>query len=255
MRPITTFATAALLLGICSAAPAQQGAYMAPAGTPANIRRAVESSARSAEQTTRDAGRKPAEVLTMAGIDDGDEVIEFGAFGHYYSTMLVEAVGPSGHVYMVDMPWVEPFGGEAARAFDAAHANASFMQVDYNEMELPDGADAALMILFYHDTSREAADETVDTADMNARIFDALAPGGTFLVIDHVAAAGSGWGAAQTLHRMDPATIIDEVTAAGFELVTNSDLLSMPADDHTLNIFDPAIRGMTDRALLVFRKP
>jgi predicted methyltransferase len=243
-----------LALGL-SQATAQSGDYTIPDNTSSTIRAAVESSARTDEQRARDAGRKPAEVLTLAGVDAGDVVIEFGAFGHYYTTMLVEAVGQSGHVHMVDMPWIEPFGGEPARAFDAAHENATFHQVHYNEMDLPDNADTAMMVLFYHDLRREAANESVDTADMHSRIFDALRPGGTFIVIDHRAEDGSGWRDAMTLHRMDAQTIIDEVTAAGFELAANSDLLASADDDRTLHMRDPAIRGRTDRAVLVFRKP
>jgi len=249
-------ATSSLLIGLSQAGAQNAGAsYAVPAGTSANIRQAIESDARSDEQRARDAGRKPAEVLTLAGIDNGDEVIEFASFGHYYTTLLSDAVGSSGHVHMVDMPWIERFGGEPARAFDAAHENATFTQTHYNEMELPSGVDTAMMVLFYHDLKREAADQTVDTGDMNARIFAALRPGGTFLVIDHKAEDGSGWRDAMTLHRSDAQTIIDEVTAAGFELETNSDLLAHPADDRTLNMRDPSLRGNTDRAVLVFRKP
>ena len=58
-----------------------------------------------------------------------------------------------------------------------------------------------------------------------------------------------------SLHRIDKQAIIDEVTAAGFELVEDSDLLANPDDDRTLNMRDAAIRGRTDRAVLVFRKP
>lgn len=243
-----------LALGL-NQATAQGRDYVIPDNAPSNIRAAVESGSRTDEQRARDASRKPAEVLTLAGIDPGDVVIELGAFGHYYTTMLAEAVGENGHVHMVDMPWIERFGGEPARAFDAAHENATFHQVHYNEMALPDNADAAMMVLFYHDLLREAADQSVDTADMNSRIFDALRPGGTFIVIDHKAEDGSGWRDAMTLHRIDAQTIVDEVTAAGFELAADSDLLANADDDRTLNMRDPAIRGGTDRAVLVFRKP
>lgn len=256
MRSTTRYAATALLGLVLGPAGAQDsGGYSIPSGTPDNIRRAVESDERTDEQRARDAGRKPAEILTLAGIEEGDSVIELGAFGHYYTTMLAEAVGPDGHVYMVDMPWIEPFGGEGARAFDAEHDNATFMQAHYNEVDLPSDVDAAMMVLFYHDLTREAADQTVDTADMNERIFDALRPGGTYVVIDHKAEEGSGWRDAMTLHRIDPQAIIDEVTAAGFELAEDSDVLANPDDDRTLNMRDPAIRGSTDRAVLVFRKP
>jgi predicted methyltransferase len=169
--------------------------------------------------------------------------------------MLVEAVGASGHVYMVDMPWTDRFGGEAGRAFDTAHSNATYTQAHYNQMQLPANVDAVLMVLFYHDLKRNNASESVDTADMNRKILAALKPGGIYLVIDHNAENGSGWRDASTLHRIDPAAIKSEVTAAGFELVQESNLLANPADDRKQNMRAEGLRGKTDQSVLVFRKP
>jgi predicted methyltransferase len=250
-----TLTSAALALLVCGYAAAQAAAYRVPPAAPANIKRAVESSARLAEQRARDADRKPAETLMLAEIAEGERIVELAAFGHYWSHMLVEAVGSSGHVYMVDMPWIERFGGEPARAFDAAHENATFTQAHYNQMQLPANVDAVLMVQFYHDLKRNNASESVDTADMNRRILAALKPGGIYLVIDHNAEAGSGWRDASTLHRIDPATIKSEVTAAGFELVQDSNLLANPADDRKQNMRAEGLRGRTDQAVLVFRKP
>lgn len=240
---LVTLAATALSLALPGAALGQSA--------PAHITRAVDSATRSAEDKARDADRKPAETLALAAIPVGGRVVELASFGHYWTKMLVEAVGPSGHVHMVDMPWTDRFGGEAARAFDAAHENATYTQVHYNQMQLPDNVDAVLNILFYHDLTRDA----VNTADMNARIFRALKPGGIYLVIDHKAESGSGWRDASTLHRIDAATIRSEVLAAGFELAEDSALLANPADNHTLGMRDPQIRGHTDQAVLVFRKP
>jgi predicted methyltransferase len=255
------FAIVAMLTTVAAFAAGQAnaqgtaGAYRMSADTPANIRRAVESPARSAEHRARDADRKPAEVLTLAGIEAGERVIELASFGHYFTTLLAEAVGPEGHVYMVDMPWTDRFGGSGARAFAAAHANATYLQAHYNQADLPQDVDAVLNVLFYHDLKRDSADESVDTADMNARIFAALQPGGTYLVVDHKAEDGSGWRDATTLHRIDAAAIREEVAAAGFELVEDSGLLANPADDHTQPMRAPELRGKTDQAVLLFRKP
>lgn len=256
MRLITSFAGIAVLALSLSQANAQgSGSYMIPSDTPANIRRAVESSARTDEQRARDAGRKPAEIMTLAGIGEGDHIIELAAFGHYYTTMLVEAVGPGGQVDMVDMPWTDRFGGEAARAFAAAHDNATYTQVHYNEANLANDVDAVLCVLFYHDLQRDTAADSVDTADMNTRIFAALKPGGTYLIVDHQGEDGSGWRDGTTIHRMGIDTIREEVTAAGFELARESDVLANPNDDRSVSIRAPGTRGNTDRAVLVFRKP
>jgi predicted methyltransferase len=244
-------AAAAFALFLLADSSAEAQAYTVPATAPANVKRAVESPARPAEQRARDADRKPAETLALLGLAEGARVVELGAFGHYWSHMLVEAVGPSGHVYMIDMPWTDRFGGEGGRAFDAAHANATYTQAHYNEMQLPANVDAVMMVQFYHDLTRD----DVDTADMNRKIFAALKPGGIYLVIDHNAEPGSGWRDASTLHRIDPATIKSEVTAAGFELVEDSPLLANPADDRKQNMRAEGLRGKTDQAVLVFRKP
>ncbi len=234
---------------------AQGSGYTIPEGTPAHIRQAIESDDRSMQERDRDARRKPAEILTLLGIQAGDDVIEFASFGNYYTKLLIEAVGPQGHVYMVDMPWTEPFGGSGSRALAAEHDNATYTLAHYNRVELPQNVDAAMMVLFYHDLKVQTGAQRVDPVDMNARIFAALRPGGRFLVIDHKAEDYAGWNDVSELHRIDEATIIEEVTEAGFELIADSNLLANPDDDHRTNMRDPAIRGRTDRAVLVFRKP
>ena len=252
MRSPYVLTTAVLALFALGDAAAQApAAYRVPAAAPASIKRAVESPARPADQRARDADRKPAETLMLAEVAEGERVVELAAFGHYWTTMLVEAVGSSGSVYMIDMPWTDRFGGEAGRAFDTAHANATYTQANYNQMQLPTGVDAVIMVQFYHDLTRD----TVDTADMNRKILAALKPGGIYLVIDHNAENGSGWRDASTLHRIDPAAIKSEVTAAGFELVQDSPLLANPADDRKQSMRAEGLRGKTDQAVLVFRKP
>jgi len=250
MRSASILVAASAVLGLGSRAAAQEG-YQVPADTPQHIRRAVESAARPAEHCERDPARKPAEVLTLAGLEEGDHVVEFASFGHYYTTMLVEAVGPEGHVDMYDLPYTDRFGGDAARAFDAEHDNATFHLEDYNEVEFPDEVDVVLNVLYYHDLQPNG----IDTAKLNAKLFEALKPGGAYLIVDHKAEDGSGWRDAATIHRMGVETIVEEVTAAGFELEVDSDLLAHPEDDRSLMVFAPGTRGGTDRAVLLFRKP
>ncbi|MGD2167113.1 MAG: methyltransferase [Gammaproteobacteria bacterium] len=240
---------------VADAAQAQSARYSVPDGTPANIARAIESSGRTLQERDRDSLRRPAEILTLVGIEEGDRVIEFASFGNYYTKLLAAAVGPAGHVYMIDMPWTEPFGGNGSRSFAAEHENASYTLAHYNRVELPADVDVAMMVLFYHDLKVQTGAQSVDPMDMNARIFAALRPGGRFLVVDHKAEDFAAWSDVASLHRIDEATIIQEVTAAGFELVADSNILANPDDDHQLNMRDPAIRGKTDRAVLVFRKP
>jgi predicted methyltransferase len=232
-------------------AAAATPAYVLPANTPAHIRRAIDSPERSAEQRARDFHRKPAEILTLSGIEEGDRVIEIAAFGQYFTTMLVAAVGPAGHVDMYDLPYTEKFAGPASREFDEKHATAVYHQESYNDASFPQNVDAVFNVLYYHDLQPQG----VDTAAMNRKLFAALKPGGIYLVIDHKAENGSAWRDAATIHRMGVDTIKQEVLAAGFELALDSDLLANPNDDRSKMVFAPGTRGTTDQALFIFRKP
>jgi predicted methyltransferase len=232
-------------------APAAAAQYTVPPGTPAYIRKAIESPMRPAEQKARDANRKPAELLTLSGIKPGDRVVEFASFGQYFTAFLADIVGPKGKVYMYDLPYTEKRAGAASRAFVAAHPNCTYELIDYNKLQLPERLDIVFNVLYYHDLSIN----DIDVASLNKRIFAALKPGGVFFIVDHNAAPGSGRRDTKALHRIDPEVIKQEVTAAGFELVEESHLLAHPEDDHTKMVFAPGLRGVTDQTIFKFRKP
>lgn len=229
--------------------------YKVPENTPAHIRRAVESPDRVDAQRERDAGRKPAEVLTLADLNEGDHVAEISTFGQYYTPMLVDAVGPTGKVDMYDMPYLAEFQdgavGKAGQAFADAHPNAQYHIVHYSEIDLPKNLDAVYNVLYYHDL--RGVD--VEPAELNAKIYAALKPGGKYVIVDHIAEPGSGWRDSTTIHRIDKQVILDEVEAAGFSLIVDSKILANPDDDHSAMVFSPGMRGGTDRAVLVFQKP
>ena len=106
----------------------------------------------------------------------------------------------------------------------------------------------------YHDLH----DKFMGPADVpafNTAVFKALKPGGVFVVLDHVAKAGSGLAATESLHRIDAAEVKTEVTAAGFQFVGEDKSLANPADPRTALVFDKSIRGHTDQFIYKFRKP
>jgi predicted methyltransferase len=82
-----------------------------------------------------------------------------------------------------------------------------------------------------------------------------LKPGGIYLVIDHVAEPGSGLRDTETLHRIDPQRLRQEIQAAGFVFDAQSSVLRNPADDHRVSVFDPSVRGRTDQVVYRFRRP
>jgi predicted methyltransferase len=86
-------------------------------------------------------------------------------------------------------------------------------------------------------------------------VFRMLKRGGTYVVIDHADAPGTGMTGTSTRHRIDPAAVKTQVEAAGFRFVGQSPVLRNPADDHSKAVFDPAIRGKTDQFVYKFKKP
>jgi predicted methyltransferase len=108
--------------------------------------------------------------------------------------------------------------------------------------------------VYYHDL-HDSFMAPADVAALNKAFFNALKPGGVFLVIDHVAAAASGLRDTETLHRIDPIRMRREIEAAGFIFEAQSDALRNGDDDHTRSVFDPVVRGKTDQVVFRFRRP
>lgn len=231
-----------------------------PGGSlPAAIAQAASDPARGPDAAADDARRHGPEILAFAGVKPGDIVIDLIPGGAYWTKLFAKAVGPKGHVYGV---WPTPYAGEARSdvvAYQKLAGSADFPNVSLSiepatEVKAAEKADLVFTAQNYHDYPDKFMGP-VDPAVLNKAVFDALKPGGIFLVIDHAAPAGSGLSDTETLHRIDPATVKQQVTAAGFTFVGSSDLLANPADDHTLKVFDPKVRGHTDQFIYKFRKP
>ncbi len=249
-RKLLALAFCAAISGAAVSAKAQVPAYGAPP-IPDYVKAAVASPDRAEAMKARDGGRKPAEVFALSGIKPGDRVLEFGSFGWYDTTIISGIVGPKGHVFMYDLPYMQARTEEAGKAFTAAHKNAEHKVGKFDDLALPKGVDLAVFDMYYHDLKGKE----VDTLKLNKAVFAALKPGGRVLVVDHRAEPGSGWRDSTTIHRMDTAAIVDEMKAAGFVLAVNSALFANPADDKSKRVFEPTLRGGTDRSLFVFVKP
>jgi predicted methyltransferase len=92
-----------------------------------------------------------------------------------------------------------------------------------------------------------------DMLQVDKAVFNALKPGGVFVVEDHAAEAGSGARDTETLHRIDPALVRKEAAAAGFVLDGESTVLHNANDPHTDVVFK--LQGKSDKFLLKFRRP
>jgi len=86
-------------------------------------------------------------------------------------------------------------------------------------------------------------------------VYERLKPGGSYVIVDHAAAVGAGTSDAQSLHRIEPVSVREEVEAAGFVLDEESTILTNKDDSHSIKVFDPSIKGETDRFAYRFVKP
>lgn len=230
----------------------------APA-VPAYISNAIADSHRPASDTDQDENRKPGAVLTFTGIRPGQKVVDLMPGFGYYTRLFSKIAGPKGKVFAVEPEELTqkfPKGLEAMKALASAleYSNVTLLVQPVARLNLPEHVDMVFTSMNYHDLHNPMLGSP-DMAAFNKSVFDALKPGGIFLVLDHAAAAGSGFTATNTLHRAEPAAVKAEVMAAGFEFAGESAVLHNPDDDHSLNVFDKSIRGKTDRFIYKFRKP
>ena len=230
---------------------------VASAAVPTNITAALADPGRPAADVARDAARKPGELLALGGVKTGAKVADLIMGGGYFTRILSTAVGPTGRVYAYQPSEFIQFSanyGVQQKAVAAAYANVTPLTTPFSALDLPDGLDLVLTVQNYHDLHLKpfAADTA---ANVNAEVFKSLKPGGTYLVVDHQGAPGSGLAAADAVHRLESSVARKEIEAAGFQFDSESAMLRDASDAHTANVFDPAIRGKTDQWVMKFRKP
>ncbi|MFV2089369.1 MAG: class I SAM-dependent methyltransferase [Pseudomonadales bacterium] len=232
----------------------QQGA-MALEGAMA-LGSALTESSRAEADKARDAGRKPAEVLSFLGIAEGMTVMDVIAAGGYYTEVLSIAVGPGGKVYAQNPAAVLQYRDGAndkaltARLADGRLANVTRWDRELDDVGLEAGSlDGAITALNFHDIYNP---DPAAAMGMLQVIKGLLKPGGVLGIIDH---AGSVDANNAELHRVEKAKVVAAAMEAGFEIAGDSDLLANSADDLTQMVFAPDIRGKTDRFLLKLVKP
>jgi predicted methyltransferase len=244
------------LLGAISWAVSQAPA----ATTPDYLAAAIADPGRPAADRERDANRKPAQTLEFAGIVPGERIAELLPGGGYFTRIMSKAVGSSGHIYALvpsvspdDPPDTPDFSARVkALAADPNYANLTVVSEPFAGLKTPVPVDLVWTSQNYHDLHNLPG---LDLGVFNQLVYEALKPGGIYLILDHATVPGAGISETSTLHRIDPETVKREVLAAGFIFVGSSDLLRRPDDPHTATVFDPSIRGRTDQFILKFRKP
>jgi predicted methyltransferase len=214
---------AGALLALSAAALAAPGFAAPEPAVNAQYQAAIASSVRADDDRKDDAKRKPAEFLAFAKVRPGMKVADIAAGGGATSALLAAAVGPGGEV------WAQT--SKPSPKLDARMAAAPNLHplVAPFDNPVPAGTpplDLITINMSYHDI----VNTPTDRAAMNKRLYDALKPGGALVLIDNAAKDGSGLSATKTLHRIDEAAVVSELTQAGFALDAKGNYLRVPGD-------------------------
>ena len=253
MRPITLMALAAIL-----ALPANCNKPAAPEkGT--SVEGAVDDPARPAAFKTADKFRKPAETLQFSGVKSGMTVGEFYPAGGYFTRMLSDVVGPSGHIYAIENAgWNDSVQDDRKMLAEGKWKNVSLDAQPFGTVRFAKPLDLAWVTQNYHDLKIPQygpGGKAVDTVAFDRAVYAALKPGGIFFILDHQGPANLRPADIAKMHRIDRDQVVKEVTSVGFKLAGEGNFLRNPGDDHSKPIFDPSIRGHTDQYALKFVKP
>ena len=205
---------------------------------------------------------KLSELIRFARVDAGSTVIDVYPGDGDWTRLFSDVVGPEGRVYSFVPAEVahfknDPVGRMRTLAKEPGRENVEAVSADLVAMpEATQPADVLWLHLFYHDLHTALIQARGATAaDFNRAVYERLKPGGSYVIVDHAAAVGAGTSDAQSLHRIEPASVREEVEAAGFVLDAESTMLANKDDPHSIKVFDPSIKGETDRFAYRFVKP
>jgi predicted methyltransferase len=221
---------------------------------PAYIRSAVDDRTRPDSDRQRDENRKPADVLAFSGIKPGDRVAELVPYGGYYTRLLCRVVGPKGRLFAVNLKFNRPMNEPPPAPGPDPCGNVTTISRTARALDLPADLDAVWLTENYHDLFDDywfGGKPALQA--FNGAVLNALKPGGVFIVEDHAAQDGSGTRDTDTLHRIDPSFVKEQVTAVGFFYVGESTALHHSEDPHTATVFQ--MHDKSDRFLFKFMKP
>ena len=205
---------------------------------------------------------KLSELIRFARVDAGATVIDVYPGDGDWTRLFSDVVGPEGRVYSFVPAEVahfknDPVGRMRTLAKEPGRENIEAVSANLVAMpEVTQPADVLWLHLFYHDLHTALIQAKGATAaDFDRAVYERLKPGGCYVIVDHAAAAGSGTSDTQSLHRIDHASVREEVEASGFVLDAVSTILANENDQHSIKVFDPSIKGQTDRFAYRFVKP
>jgi predicted methyltransferase len=204
---------------------------------------------------------KISELIRFARVDTGSVVIDVYPGEGDWTRQFSDVVGREGQVYSFVPGEVanfdnDPVGRMRQLSREPGRENVAAVSADLVAMpEATQQADVVWVHLFYHDLHTALMQAKGATADgFNSAVHERLRPGGFYVIVDHAAAVGTGASEAPSLHRIEPAFVREQVEAAGFVFDEESAVLANQHDPHSIKVFDPSIKGQTDRFAYRFVK-
>ena len=221
---------------------------------------ALADPGRKAQRDAADERRKPGPLIALAGVKPGDKVLDLIPGSGYWTRIFSKIVGPEGKVYAV---WPQAYARFSMGnvqdmkklSADKYYGNVVTEVQPSAILTAPEPLDVVWTSQNYHDYPDEYMGKDADPSLLNKAVFKILKPGGTYMIIDHMAKSGRGMADTEKLHRIDPAIVLQQVEAAGFKLVGKSDVLNNANDPLDIPVFDPKIRGHTSQFAFKFVKP
>jgi predicted methyltransferase len=251
-----------LSLALCTLAPlVAQAQFMPEKLTPIGekIEAAMKSDIRPAEDTSRDAERKPRQTLEFFGLKDDMRVVELVPGGGYFTRIIGPVVADKGELYVaIGTTRLEPVlkatpalakikvAGTEAKMAPATDKPGLFSLGDFS-LGVKD-VDLVLTFRNYHNLTPAAR------ASLNKAVFAAVKSGGHYGILDHTRRHNEPDGS-ENWRRVDPVLVIKEVQAAGFVLEDFSGIHYTPDDELRFEVGRKTVTGNTDRFVLRFRKP
>jgi predicted methyltransferase len=225
----------------------------------AALDQALADPARKSHREAADARRKPGPLIALAGVKEGDKLLDLIPGDGYWTRIFSKIAGPEGRVYAV---WPQAYARTATGnvrtlqqlSADKYYGNIVTEVQPTTTLTAPEPLDVVWTSQNYHDYPDEFMGKG-DPSILNKAVFEILKPGGTYLIIDHSAKPGRGMADTEALHRIDPATVRQQVEAAGFRFAGESEVLKNPGDPLDIPVFDKSIRGRTSQFAYKFVKP
>lgn len=224
-----------------------------------DINTLLKSEHRSELDKQADARRKPKEFMAFLGLKPGMQALDVFSGSGYYTEISAAIVGDKGHVDAHNnQAYVNYIGEEklSARYKDNRLSNVSQLIQEANSLSLEaQKYDRVLLVLSFHDlfyVDVKNGWPAIDAAAFMAKIKQSMKPSASIGIIDHAALSDANITTAQDLHRISPAIIKQKMQKWGFELQAEQAYLSNADDPKNIPMWDPKVRGKTDRVVMKF---